>query len=57
MCAEILNKVLFRLLQANYEYLTSDQAIEETINAGEYWFTATGRLISIEEMAVDEPKQ
>jgi hypothetical protein len=40
--AQILNRFLFKQLQDNYDYLISDEAIAETIEANEYAFTADG---------------
>ena len=34
---------LYRQLQREYEYLTSDAAIDEVIRANDYSFTAEGR--------------
>lgn len=34
---------LYRQLEREYEYLTSDEAVDEVIAANEYTFTATGR--------------
>ena len=41
--AQTLNRFLFRQLQENYEYLTSDEAVTEAIEANEYTFTKDGR--------------
>jgi hypothetical protein len=41
--AETLNKRLYRSLETQYEYLTSDDAIAEGILANEYFFTADGK--------------
>jgi len=50
--AQILNRFLFKSLEGNYEYLTSDEAVTEAIEANEYWFTADGkRATRIEELA------
>jgi hypothetical protein len=40
-----LNKLLFELLQRDYDYLTSEEAIKETIEANEYAFTREGELV------------
>jgi len=40
--AQILNQFLNKLLQQQYEYLTSKEAIRATIEANEYLFTADG---------------
>lgn len=40
--AEILNRFLYKSLQQEYEYQTSDEAVAEAIEANEYWFTADG---------------
>ena len=34
---------LYRQLEREYEYLTSDESVEETIIANEYTFTEAGR--------------
>jgi hypothetical protein len=36
-------KWMYRQLEAEYEYLTSDEAITETIRSNEYEFTEDGR--------------
>lgn len=41
--AETLNKHLYKSLEAQYEYLTSDEAIIEGILANDYLFTADGK--------------
>ncbi|WP_290308555.1 hypothetical protein [Mucilaginibacter flavus] len=41
--AEILNRHLYRSLEKQYEFLTSDTAIKESILTNEYLFTADGR--------------
>jgi hypothetical protein len=41
--AEILNCHLYKSLENQYEYLTSDTAIKESILTNEYLFTADGR--------------
>lgn len=38
-----LARWLYRQLEREYEYQTSDEAIDETILANEYTFTETGR--------------
>ncbi|RJE87173.1 antitoxin of toxin-antitoxin stability system [Paracoccus onubensis] len=38
-----LARWLYRKLEREYEYLTSDEAVDETITANEYTFTADGR--------------
>lgn len=38
-----LARWLYRRLEREYEYLSSDEAVDETINANEYTFTETGR--------------
>ena len=38
-----LARWLYRQLEREYEYLTSDEAVDEAITANEYTFTATGR--------------
>jgi hypothetical protein len=38
-----LARWLYRQLEREYEYLTSDEAVDETIAANEYTFTAAGR--------------
>lgn len=32
------------ILKRSYEFLTSDEAIEETIEANDYWFTEDGKI-------------
>lgn len=39
---EILNDHLYKSLEETYYYLTSDKAIQEAIEANEYYFTANG---------------
>lgn len=34
---------LYRQLEREYDYLSSDEAVDETIAANEYTFTAAGR--------------
>lgn len=41
--AEILNRYLYKSLENQYEFLTSDAAIKESILTNEYLFTADGR--------------
>jgi len=41
--AEILNHYLYKSLEKQYEFLTSDTAIKESILTNEYLFTADGR--------------
>lgn len=41
--AEILNRHLYQSLEKQYEFLTSDTAIKESILTNEYLFTADGR--------------
>ncbi len=38
-----LARWLYRQLEREYEYLTSDEAVDEAIIANEYTFTETGR--------------
>ncbi|KFC62074.1 hypothetical protein FF80_03778 [Devosia sp. LC5] len=38
-----LARWLYRQLEREYEYLTSDEAVDEAINANEYTFTEAGR--------------
>ena len=50
--ADKLNRYLYKSLQDDYEYQTSDKAIIEAIEANEYHFTADGKLATrIERMA------
>jgi hypothetical protein len=42
--AETLNDYLYKTLQTEYEYVTSEQSVAETIMANEYVFTADGEL-------------
>jgi len=41
--AEMLNRYLYATLEKQYEFLTSDTAIKESILTNEYLFTADGR--------------
>ncbi|WDF77143.1 hypothetical protein PQ469_24975 [Mucilaginibacter sp. KACC 22773] len=41
--AEILNRYLYKSLENQYDFLTSDTAIKESILMNEYLFTADGR--------------
>jgi hypothetical protein len=41
--ANVLNKYLYNSLEKQYEFLTSDTAIKESILTNEYLFTADGR--------------
>lgn len=41
--AQILNRYLYKSLQQEYEYQTSNEAIAETIEANDYLFTADGK--------------
>ncbi|NMB83292.1 MAG: hypothetical protein GYA14_15900 [Ignavibacteria bacterium] len=46
-CQEIadeLNNWLYRRLEQEYEYLTSEEAIIDTIEANEYYFTEDGKI-------------
>ena len=38
-----LARWLYRQLEREYEYLSSDEAVDETITANQYTFTETGR--------------
>lgn len=38
------NRWIFRRLQDEYEYLTSDEQVEESIRANEYEFTEDGTI-------------
>lgn len=38
-----LARWLYRQLEREYEYISSDEAVDETINSNEYTFTETGR--------------
>jgi len=52
--AQILNRFLFKGLQESYEYLTSDEAVTEAIEANDYWFTADGKKATrLEALAND----
>lgn len=52
--AEILNAFLYRSLQNEYEYQTTDEAIAESIEANEYCFTVDGKKAgSLEKIAVN----
>lgn len=39
-----LSKQIYRELETEYEGLTSDEAVVDTIKANEYYFTASGRM-------------
>ncbi len=41
--AELLNRFLYKSLENEYDYLTSEEAIVESIKANEYLFTADGK--------------
>jgi len=41
--AETLNHLLYKSLESQYEFLTSDTAVKESILTNEYLFTADGR--------------
>jgi hypothetical protein len=41
--AQTLNRYLYKALEREYEFQTSDEAIAETIEANEYLFTADGK--------------
>lgn len=45
--SDTLNKWLFRQLQKEYEYQTSEEAIKETIAANDYLFFENGKLIPV----------
>ena len=48
-----LNKRLFKSLQAEYEYLASDEAIADTLMANEYSFTSYGKLATcLEKLSI-----
>jgi len=52
---DTINYHLYKSLQDEYEYQTSEQAIIETIEAGEYSFTADGKLATrIKRLAENE---
>lgn len=42
-CLETLNRHLYKSLQEEYEYQTSDETLRETFEANEYLFTADGK--------------
>jgi hypothetical protein len=42
--ADTLNRYLYRSLQDEYEYSTGEQAVTETIETNEYWFTGDGKI-------------
>jgi len=51
--AQIINKFLFKSLQQEYEYQTSDEAIAELISANNYHFLADGsKANTIEKLAI-----
>jgi hypothetical protein len=41
--AKVLNRYLYKNLEAEYEYQTEEQAVAATIETNEYWFTADGK--------------
>ena len=41
--AEILNRLLYKSLEAEYEYQTDEQSVAGVLEANEYWFTADGK--------------
>ncbi|WCT13292.1 hypothetical protein [Mucilaginibacter jinjuensis] len=42
-----------RILDAEYDFLTSDEAIAEALTANEYWFTANGKMAThLEKLAL-----
>lgn len=41
--ADLLNRFLYKSLEQEYDYLTSEEAIVESIKANEYFFTADGK--------------
>jgi hypothetical protein len=43
------SRKIYRRLEKEYEYLTSDEAVKETIEANEYTFTKSGKLDNIDE--------
>lgn len=52
--AEILNAFLYRFLQNEYEYQTTDEAIAESIEANDYCFTVDGNKADrLEKIAVN----
>lgn len=53
--ADRLNRYLFKALEEEYEYLCSEKAVIETIEANEYWFTADGKLATrVDRLANNE---
>jgi hypothetical protein len=47
-----ISKDYFRLLSGEYDYLTSEKAISETLTANDYYFTADGKIAtSLERLA------
>jgi hypothetical protein len=52
--AQILNRFLFKSLEKSYEYLITDEAITESIEANGYAFTADGaKAERLEKLATD----
>jgi len=52
--ADKLNRYLYKSLQDDYDYQTSDKAIIEAIEANEYHFTADGKLATrIERLSLE----
>ena len=41
--AETLNRFLYKSLESEYEYQTTDQAVAGALEDSEYWFTADGK--------------
>jgi hypothetical protein len=41
---EELNRKIYKDLNAEYDYLESDEAVMETLEANEYEFTEDGRI-------------
>lgn len=53
--AETLNNYLYKSLQTEYEFVTSEQSVAETIIANEYLFTADGELAFHLEALAEDP--
>lgn len=47
--AKELDHLLYRMLETEYDYLTSKEAIIETIQANEYWFTSDGKISNLKD--------
>jgi hypothetical protein len=55
--AETLNKAFFTLLEDDRDYRISDEAIEATIIANEFWFTSSGTFIPHKDIPAATDKE